>query len=67
MNKHLRLYVWPDVFTDYTSGIAFALAPSADEARKLINRAMGCDNLSDLLKEPHVYNSPVGFGQRGGG
>ncbi len=30
------LYVWEDVFCDYTCGIAFAIASSPDEARKLI-------------------------------
>jgi hypothetical protein len=31
----LRLYVWENVLADYTSGIAFALASSVDEARQL--------------------------------
>jgi hypothetical protein len=31
----LRLYVWEGILTDYTDGIAFALAPSVEEARRL--------------------------------
>ena len=32
----MNLYVWEDVLTDYTSGVMFALAHSADEARDVI-------------------------------
>ena len=32
----LRLFVWEGVLRDYTSGVAFALAYSADHARRLI-------------------------------
>jgi len=28
----LKLFVWKDVFTDYTSGIAFAIAKNKEEA-----------------------------------
>ena len=37
MNKtSLKLYVWEDVMTDYSSGIAFALAHNIRQARELI-------------------------------
>lgn len=32
----MKLFVWDGVFVDYTSGIAFALATDADEARRLV-------------------------------
>jgi hypothetical protein len=32
----LKLFVWEDVLSDYTPGVAFALAHDADEARRLI-------------------------------
>lgn len=32
----LRLFVWEGVLTDYTDGIMFALADSADQARDMI-------------------------------
>ena len=31
--KKLKLFVWHDVLTDYTSGVMFALAPTVEEAR----------------------------------
>lgn len=34
--RKLQLYVWEGVFCDYSDGVAFALAGSADEARALI-------------------------------
>ena len=36
MDKDLKLYVWQEVFCDYTCGIAFALAHDEEEARHLI-------------------------------
>ncbi len=32
----LKLFVWHDVFYDYTAGVAFALAEDADQARERI-------------------------------
>jgi len=32
----VKLFVWQDVLTDYTSGIMFALANSVEEAREVI-------------------------------
>lgn len=31
----LKLYIWEDVLSDYTPGIAFALAENREEARQL--------------------------------
>lgn len=36
MQDGLRLYVWRDVFRDYTEGVAFALAHDEEEARGLV-------------------------------
>jgi len=33
----MKLYVWRGVFRDYTSGMAFAIAEDAEQARKLIS------------------------------
>ncbi len=67
--KKLRLYVWEDVFSDHTPGIAFALATSAKEARNLI--AEDSCNPEDAKKElrgrPRVFSSAIGFAQGGGG
>lgn len=45
----MKLYVWEDVFSDYTSGIAFAIAKDAAAARRQILDGPGyhkcdCDN-----------------------
>ena len=69
LNKNeMKLFVWEGVLTDYTSGIAFALAESVDEARKLIlekyEENNGCisDNLiSDLNTEPLIIENKEGF------
>jgi GH35 family endo-1,4-beta-xylanase len=70
----MKLFVWKDVLTDYTSGIAFALAENADEARKLIldkyekEQSYISDKLvSDLKAEPLVIDSKEGFYVLGGG
>ena len=34
--KKLKLYVWEGVLTDYTDGIAFALAHDVREAKRLL-------------------------------
>ena len=67
MSKKLKLYVWEDVLTDYTSGVMFALAPSVDEARRLV--LVKCDYAPehDLAKEPKVIETPEGFAVWGGG
>lgn len=33
--QELKLFVWEDVLTDWSSGIIFALAPDVDTARRL--------------------------------
>jgi len=70
----MKLYVWEYVLTDYTDGIMFALANSVEEARELIRKedpvAAGHRESSsyqpELLEEPDVYDSPVGFTMWGG-
>ena len=67
----LKLYVWYGVFTDYTDGIAFAMADSVDEARRLV---AGSDSdvyreriAKELSKEPEVFDGPHGDYIWGGG
>lgn len=82
MSKCLKLYVWKDVLTDYTSGIMFALAESVGQAREIIcpgwaetearwrespsDCRVGCLH-TDLRDEPGVHETPVGFTCWGGG
>lgn len=65
MGKKLKLYVWEDVLTDYTSGIMVALAPDVETARKLIAEKMTYKT-SDLEKEPQVVTEPSAFYVYGG-
>ena len=71
MTNKLRLYVWEDVLTGYTSGVMFALAESVEAARNMIIEAyseQGGDELKkDLECEPDVYEKPFGFALWGGG
>ena len=62
----LKLYVWDEVFEDYTYGVGFALAENPEEARKLIFEKLGyVDN--DLDKEPKEITTKEGFYVLGGG
>lgn len=72
--KDLKLFIWKNVLTDYTSGIAFALAENAEEARKIIFAKFEKEEqyLSDTLKadlsdEPEMIDTKGGFYVWGGG
>ena len=67
VRKKLKLYVWENVLTDYTSGVMFALATSADEARSLILKKRDYVPPSDLAQEPKCIETPEGFAVWGGG
>lgn len=67
--RGLRLYVWHNVFYDYTAGIAFALAKSPEHARELIAEGSGYGLetvLRELAAEPEVYDQPWGHAISGG-
>ena len=64
--KKLKLYVWEDVLRDYTSGIAFALAESPEEARELVIKKLG-GNHEDLCDSPKCIETKEGFYVYGGG
>lgn len=63
----LYLWVWSPALRDYTAGVMFALAATADEARALILK--DCDYIpsAELAVEPTRYDAPVGFAVWGGG
>ena len=71
----MKLYVWEGAFTDYTSGIAVALANTADEAREAIVKEYNDVNekyvREELAVRPDVYRmdrkKPVAFTVSGGG
>lgn len=72
--NELKLYVWECVLTDYTSGIAFALAKSVEEARQAIydksekeDGYVSSTLKSDIAGEPIVCETTEGFYVWGGG
>jgi hypothetical protein len=64
--KKLKLYVWEDVLCDYTTGVAFALAGSPEEARELIFKKLGYKD-EDLCISPRCVEKEEGFYVYGGG
>lgn len=65
MDKNLKLYVWKHVLSDYTSGMAVAMAYSAEEAVELLKKA-GLDQFVVCFEgtkldgvEPIVYEVPA--------
>ena len=67
MRQRLRLYVWEDVLSDYTSGVMFALAPSLEEARRMLIET-GVAAVEHAVTEPHkVYDRPFALALWGGG
>lgn len=41
MKTKMKLYVWTGFCSDYSSGLAFAIARTESEARKLVSDKMG--------------------------
>lgn len=68
--RTLRLYIWDEVLCDYTCGIAFAIAASADEARGML---VALPNVyfqgHELQAEPEVHelDTPFAHAIHGGG
>lgn len=67
----LKLYVWENVLCDYWAGVAFALAHSPDEAKRLIiENGVGEDHWDGLQLDGQScdeYDEPAGFHKYGGG
>lgn len=72
--KKYKLYVWEGVLADYTEGIMFAYAKSAEGAREVIIdkfknscwKGIGDRGLEELKKEPKVIDTTEGFFLIGG-
>lgn len=69
--KKMKLFVWPGVLTDWSSGIAFALAESPEEAKAiLVTRGLPERHWQGTMidgVEPQEFNEPCGFFVFGGG
>ena len=70
MDKELKLYVWEDVLTDYTSGMVCILAKDLEQAKKLFSTKFPDSNyvLEEFFGKPHqVITEPEAFYVYGGG
>ena len=68
MNKKLKLFIWRNVLADYTSGIAFALAETEQEAREMLLKDEDCLARDASFKEkPLVYEDKMCDTLWGGG
>lgn len=67
--KKMKLFVWENVLTDYTSGIMFAVASNVEEARRELLKKCDCIPEPDLQQSPleFDFSHPVGFVCWGGG
>lgn len=55
MRKPMKVYVWKDCFTDYTSGLGVVIAPSLEKALEFLRKEIGYAH-ADLAKAPKVYS-----------
>ena len=51
----MKLYLWREVLWDYSHGMAFAIAHSAEEARGLLVASDAYWGSDDLKQEPEVH------------
>lgn len=67
--SRMRLFVWEDCLTDYTSGIMFAVAETVEQARAKLLEKCSYIPAGELNCEPDVYDmsESVGFVVWGGG
>lgn len=64
--SELRLFVWDEYAPDYTSGLAFAIAPNIQEAIKMVIEATGYE-VSDWGQcSEYPINQPIAFAKMGG-
>ncbi len=71
VDNGLKLYVWEGIFTDYTDGLAVALANSVEEARELVIKRLPYDDggyIEEIRnKQPQIATEPGAFYVLGGG
>ncbi len=64
----LKMYVWEEVLTDYTDGLACVLAHNEEEARRLIKAEIDNPYVAwQFDEDPVVVDSPKAFFVYGGG
>lgn len=65
-SKKYQLYVWNEFNPDYTDGLAFAIAKSEEEARKLVETQRGVRVSTWGSLSIHPLNKPIAFAVCGG-
>jgi hypothetical protein len=64
----MKLYIWRNVFTDYTSGIAFAMAKSLEDARACLEKTRQSWEPIEWTRPPdEIHDEPFGDHTWGGG
>jgi hypothetical protein len=66
----MKLFVWEDVFCDYSCGIAVAMANTVEEARAVLQKAFGSLNWisNEIMRPPDkIHEEPAGAYSMGGG
>ena len=65
MDEKLRLFVWDDFASDYKPGLAFAIAPTIQEAERMVEESVGFwpSNAGKCTEYPI---QAIGFGCTGG-
>ena len=62
----LYLFVWTEFCTDFTDGLAFAIAETVEQAQRLIERTRGCA-VSDWGRvQQFPASEPIAFCVTGG-
>lgn len=73
MEKKLKLYIWEGVLTDYTDGIAFAMAENKKQALLLVKEEkqgfcnLAYDQIVERKIKPIVFTKPHAWAISGGG
>ena len=63
----MKLYVWRDVLTDWSSGVIVAMAHDVEEARQLARQQLETWNHHEVDKRPSVHRQPAAAVCHGGG
>jgi len=62
----MKLYVWTDFSPDYTSGLAFAIAESLEEAQKMIVDERGFEVFEWGVLSIHELDTKIAASVSGG-
>ena len=63
----LHLFVWDEFCSDYTDGLAVAIAETVEQAQKLIEKKRDCRVFDWGPVQQFPANEPIAFCVNGGG